>query len=87
MQASRKMQKRKRHFRSGFKRYGGLADLEEPETITTLKNTTNVLARVVKSNCLPANLEIEVCNLRYDFLSLICKLQKATASEEDWLCP
>ncbi len=60
--------------------------MADKEIINNLNATTKLLSKVIKSNCLPADLEIEVCNMRFDILSLLCKLQTNSMAEE-WQCP
>ncbi len=61
--------------------------MEKTEVIVALSNAAKVLGKTVKSNCLPADLEVEVCNLRYDILALLSKLEEENAlSKEMWLC-
>lgn len=61
--------------------------MENKEVIATLKNAAKVLGKTVKSNCLPADLEAEACNLRYEILALLSKLEEENAlSKEMWLC-
>lgn len=61
--------------------------MADKEIINNLNATTKLLSKVIKSNCLPADLEIEVCNLRFDILSLLCKLQMTDPLAEEWQCP
>ncbi|NLF87750.1 hypothetical protein GX563_02885 [Candidatus Bathyarchaeota archaeon] len=44
--------------------------MEQKKIVDALKNASRVLSKVMRSNCLPSDLEIEVCNLRYDLLTL-----------------
>lgn len=57
--------------------------MEETETIDCLKNTKTLLSKIVKSNSLPPDLEIEACNLLYDLLTLFSKLQEPASSEKE----
>jgi hypothetical protein len=79
---------RARNFSREFRNSGCLEEMERKEIVDNLSNATRVLSKVVRSNCLPADLEIEVCNLRYDLLALNRKLETATtALEKECQCP
>ncbi len=58
--------------------------MERKEIITNLSHATKVLSKVIKSNSLTADLELEVCNLRYDLLALISKLLTPISPEEEY---
>lgn len=58
--------------------------MEQKEIITNLSHATKVLSKVIKSNSLAADLELEVCNIRYDLLALISYLLTPISSEEDY---
>ncbi len=60
--------------------------MEKTEVIAALSKTAKVFGKIVKSNSLPADLEVEVCNLRYDILALLSKLEEEDALiKEMWL--
>ncbi len=61
--------------------------MEKEEVIANLNSTTKMLSKIVKINCLPPDLEVEVCNLHYDLLTLICRLQENVSNEEEQQCP
>ncbi len=58
--------------------------MERKEIIANLSHATKVLSKVVKSNSLTADLELEVCNLRYDLLALISNLLTPISPEEEY---
>ncbi len=60
--------------------------MEQKKIIDNLSNATKVLSKIIRSNSLPADLEIEACNLRYDLLALLGSINVQT-SEEEWQCP
>jgi len=55
-----------------------MGDMEKKEIITNLNNVTKTLSKIIKTSSLPADLEIEACNIRYDLLILLNKLEKSS---------
>jgi hypothetical protein len=60
--------------------------MERKKVIDNLSNATKVISKIIRSNSLPADLEIEATNLRYDLLALLDSINMESC-EMECQCP
>ncbi len=55
--------------------------MEKAQITALLNSGCKTLNKVIKADCLPADLEAEVCNLRYDMLVMLCNIEENATKE------